>query len=535
MERNFVKGAIILAIGSLVSRSLGAVYRIILPILMGGGEQGAQGMALFSMAYPVYTIILSLSAVGIPLAISKMVSESLAHGNELEAYQIFKTSLKLLAVLGIVLSLGMFLGAEFLATRVYEDPLALYSIAALAPAVFFVSLMSAYRGYFQGMQDMTPHAVSQIVEQIVRIATMFILAVLLIPYGIEYAAAGATFGAVTGALVGLIYLIYVYMKKRNTLKPKNQVQVGSVPSTPAIAKEIARLAIPISLAGMILPLMNFLDTIIVPSRLQHGGFTLEEARTLFGYLSSYAFPFINVPAILTTALAVSLVPAISESSALRDYEAVRNRTRTALRLVLVLVLPAMMGLFLLAEPIVVLLFKAPEAGPILQILATATLFLGFQQISSATLQGLGKPLIPMTNLLAGAFVKTVITYTFTVDPVWNVKAAAWGTVLGFMVAAILNLYRVERIIGKVLDVKSMVLKPAISVAVMSFAVVGSYVYLEAWRGASAATIGAIGVGTLVYGVVLLVVGGITERDLMTIPRIGAKMVKILKNLRLLRS
>src|SRR5579875_3788342 len=197
---SFLRGALILVAGSLASRGLGAVYRFILPSLMGGGEQAAYGMGLFGMAYPIYTGILDLSAVGVPLAISKRVAENVARGQHGAATRVFRVAFGILAVVGLVFSGLLALVAKPYARYVTLDPNAAISILAIAPAIFFASLEIGYRGFFQGMQHMAPQSVSQVVEQLVRILTMFALAVLLLPHGIEYAAAGASFGAVTGAV-----------------------------------------------------------------------------------------------------------------------------------------------------------------------------------------------------------------------------------------------------------------------------------------------------------------------------------------------
>src|SRR5690606_15034026 len=238
-------GAFILAAGSLLSRGLGAVYRLLLPILVGGGEQGAYALGLYNYSYRIYSVALVLSTVGLPLAVSRLVSQRLARGDGAGVRQVFAAARFLLAGLGLAFTLGLVAVAPLFARAV--DPNALYPILAIAPAVFMVSIMSAYRGLFQGMQVMTPYAVSQVVEQIVRVATILAAAVLLLPWGIPAAMAGASFGAVTGAAAALIYL---GSKVRRHRAEFDRVLAAGQPAPPTpwggIMREIMALAIPIS-------------------------------------------------------------------------------------------------------------------------------------------------------------------------------------------------------------------------------------------------------------------------------------------------
>lgn len=535
---SFVKGAFILAAGSLISRGLGAVYRIFLPFVVGGGdpasEAAKQAMGLFGMAYPIYTIILSISAVGLPLAISKLVSEHTARGEVQSARRVFRVALVMLALLGLLLSGILYAVAPYYARYVSQDVRATLSIQAIAGAVFFVSIMSAFRGYFQGLQVMTPHAASQVIEQLVRIGTMFLFAWLLLPFGIEFAAAGATFGAVTGAMAGLLYLVYVYLRVGRGLLQ----QVEAVPEKPekvrTILKRVVDLAVPISLASMILPLMNFLDSALVPARLHVAGFVTEEATALYGILTQYAMPFMVAPTVFTAALSMSLLPSISEGAARGNWALVRSRASQGIRIAILIGLPASAGLFVLARPIPAMFGFPVQVGTPLAILASGVLFMGLQQTSSGVLQGLGRPLVPMRNLLLGAAAKVVITWVFTAIPTIHVNGAATGTAVAFLLSSALNLRAVEHYTGSEIRWFEMTLRPALAVLLMSLSVVGGYALLLPEIGQKLATLAAVGIGVVGYGAALLLVGGVTARELELIPRVGPRMVRTLQNLGWLR-
>ena len=204
----FLKGAFILTVAGILVKIIGSANRIFLSRLLGG-----EGIGLYQMAYPIYLLALSISSAGIPVAISIIVAERLALGDYRGANRVFKISLALMSFTGLCFAGLLFFGAEFLVeSQIVRDPRAYYSIIALAPAVFFATMLSSYRGYFQGFQVMTPTASSQISEQFVRVLTMISFAYLLLPLGIEYSAAGASFGAAPGAFCGLLVLLFCYYK-----------------------------------------------------------------------------------------------------------------------------------------------------------------------------------------------------------------------------------------------------------------------------------------------------------------------------------
>lgn len=531
---SFLRGAFILLIGSLVSRLLGAVYRFVLPWLMGGGDEGAYGMALFGMPYSIYSIALVLSTMGIPLAISKLVSEASARGSGRQVRQVFFIALFLLAAMGAIVSVGLYYLSPYLAENIWRNPDAYYSMVALAPAVFFVSLMSAFRGLFQGLQTMTPHAASQIIEQIFRVLTMFVLVSLLVPFGLQYAAAGATFGATVGAIVGVVYLFIVYLRHRRQLWPgADQGTPVSAAATGAMIREILIFAVPISISGIIMPLMRFVDAAVVPSRLIATGYSVVRATTEYGYLESYSMPLVNVPAIFTTAMAISLVPSISSSLARGDHDDIRSKVVASLRLSAMIGIPSAVGLFVFAREIPALFWAAPEAGPVLAAVSGVAVFLTLQQVTSAALQGLGYPILPMRNLMVGAVVKLVLTWLLTAVPILGAAGAGLASVVGFLLASAMNLLSLMNRIGR-FSITSFLWRPAAAAAVMGGLVRVSLGVLQARVGFSIGVLASILFGVLIYGVIILILGGLQAADLRMIPRVGEKLADRLSGLGLLR-
>lgn len=493
---NFLKGALVLSVAGAISKVLGAVYRIPLARLLGG-----EGMGLYQMAYPIYTTILALATAGIPVAISVLVSRKETEGYNGDSKRIFRVSLLMLFIFGIILTLLIMQTAHFLAGRVLHEPRAYYPILAVAPAIFFAGLMSVFRGYFQGQQWMMPTAVSQVIEQLFRVTAVLILAFLLFPRGLEYAAAGATFGAVVGGIVGLIVLIIFYWSYQKKNKAET-VRCGPSSSFD-LAGEMIRLAIPVSFGAVVLPLVQMLDAIIVPGRLMAIGYSTSQATSLYGQLSGMAAVLISLPTIFTIAISTSLVPAVSEALAKKDFQGLNSRLNYGLRAAMIISLPCAAGLYVLAMQICDLLYAAPEAGVPLEVLAFSTIALAAFQLSSAGLQGIGRPEIGMRNLLVTGGLKVVFNYSLTSIPMLNIQGAAIGTVIAFTFGSALNLYYLKRYtgihyeLGRLFKILLITIVMGISVKVSYGFVVGMGIHSHL------ATLMAICIGVAIYGGLLL--------------------------------
>lgn len=536
-RQSFLQGALILAVGGLLSRVLGAVYRIILPMLFGPEKDYGMGLLQYSMG--VYTVALTLSSMGIPLAIAKLVSERAARNDPGGAIRVYQVAGRVLAALGAAFTVAM-VGAAFYFQQVY-DPKALVSMLAVAPAIFVVSIMSALRGLFQGMQIMTPFAASQVIEQIVRILTMFALAIVLLPIGVEFAAAGASFGAVTGAVAGLLYLLVVYRRHRAALLPEGPFTEATAESAGSLIREVLGLAVPMSLAALAFPLFSLVDTMVVPLRLHAIGLSTEAATAALGVLNQMAMPFVNLPLVFTTALALSVVPAVSEARAAGQQDKIRRITIASQRVTMMISLPAVVGLMLLATEIPSILWGAPHVGGPLRILAPAALFIGLQQVSSGTLQGLGYPTVPVRNLMSGVVVKLAATWFLTAQPSLGINGAATASAAGFLTAAALNMASVHRRAGGAVMAAGDVLRTGGAVTAMVVAVAVAKGWLAPWLAgdsrlaAAAALLVVIALGGLVYGLALLLFGGINKEDLDLMGGPGQRLGRLLQRLRLLRS
>ncbi len=281
------QGTVVLAVASVTSRLLGLAYRIPLARLIGD-----EGFGLYTAGYSLYALILALSTSGVNVAVSKLVAEKTAAGDEVAADRTFRISLVLLLLTGLVAAVGVALAAAFLVDVSVHDPRAYYSVIALAPALFLVALETAYRGYFQGRRLMAASGLSQVIEQVARVAFALGLAYLLLPRGLAFAAGGAAAGAAIGALFGLVWLRSAYLKAVGRKPGKAasfrlRLRLGPWAAVRRTALRVLALAIPVSVAGLAVALMGVVDTFLVPARLQGLGLSVERSIALYGQLSGW--------------------------------------------------------------------------------------------------------------------------------------------------------------------------------------------------------------------------------------------------------
>ena len=518
-NNKFLKGTLILTVSSIVVKVIGSLNWIILSRVLGG-----EGIGLYQMGFPIYLMAITLSSAGIPVAISIITAEKLAQKDFLGAKRVFNVSLRLLFVTGLVFASALFFGAHWLIDNHWiRDSRAYYSIIALAPAVFFVTFLASFRGYLQGWQIMTPTAASEIVEQLMRVVTMIVFANMFMPHGLAYAAGGASMGAGVGAFCALLVLMWFYGRLKQKLKADLQQQnpLATRESARAIISRLLRLALPVSMSSLMLPVVANLDLLIVPQRLEAAGFHISQATEFFGYLTGMAVPLINLATIFTAAMTISLVPAISESRALNDVFGIRAKTRTAFRVALIITCPCFVGMYFLAEKIAALIYNAPGAADAIQTMSVGILLLGLHQISTGILQGLGRTSIPVINMILAAAVKVFLSWTLTAIPTLGIKGAAMATVVDFGLAAVLNMIFIYKYTGFALSFSG-VFKPAVSAAAMGAAVYGVITLAVSWG--AWAILAAIAVVVPVYGGVLLAVGGMGKDDLESLPFIGHRLL-----------
>ena len=568
MEKNkksFIKGAAILGAAGLIVKIIGAFYRIPLTNILQRG--GYDGMVYYATAYPYYSWLLVISSAGFPTAISKLVSERVAVGDKKGATAVFKTAFRLLCIIGVITTALLFLGSGLIA-KLADVPAANLSLMALAPSLFFVSIMCAYRGYLQGMQMMTGTALSQITEQVGKLIASYTLAILFVklyPGRPELWAMGTLIGISISEVLGLIVIWLIYKKSRRQLPSyKLEDMVISKKTFRNVGLSLLTIAVPITLGASIMPITGIADTIFIKRLLQAGylarGFSNEVvsgmAETGFVSLRSYVTPLINMPAVLTLALSMSLVPAIAPMRAARDRRGIRKVGTTGLKLAMLIGAPCAVGLFLIGAPVMALLYTkvrastdywaikgfipqilamAPGkevsvytlAGGIMQISAIGVLFLSLVQTLTGVIQGIGKQNVPVMFLLAGGIVKVVSMVVLMKFTKLGILGAAISTVLCYVVAGIGDTAYVIGHADIKLDWIDVFVKPLGSALVMGLFVYLVYNLVYKMGHPTAAVFAALFAGVAVYAACLWIVKAFNKDDLSFMPA-RRKLAKIFR-------
>lgn len=522
-KKTFLKGAAILGVAGLLVQVLGAVFRIPL-----GNIIGKEGMGYYQTAYPIYVFLLVFSTNGAPAAISKMVSERIAIGEDEEAHRVFKLSFLLLFVLGAVAFAAFFFAAGPI-VGLLGNPPAKYAMMAIAPALLVVPIMAVYRGYFQGMQEMQHTAVSQLFEQGVRVVAGLALAFLLVPKGLEFAAAGACFGTSVGPVVGCIVLVLIYMKKRKDIHLSISVsQRKKQESSAKILKTLILITVPVTIGVSILPIMNMADVMIVINRLNAMGL---DGNSLYGLMSGYAGPIVNIPQALALSVALSMVPAIASARSVRDTDFLKQNVELGFRTAWIIGIPCTFGLMALSEPVMRLLYpvqadSASDSAPILFILSIGIVFLAVALTMAGILQGLDHSRMAVYSVAVGFVVKVVLTFVLTGIPELNILGAAIASSVAYFTVGVINFLMVKRLTQTSFHYGLAVGKPLIAGIVMTAFVLACYYLTRGIAGNAAATALSICVGGLAYGLTLLRIGGIGAHELAALPK-GDKLVRLL--------
>jgi O-antigen/teichoic acid export membrane protein len=542
-SESFVRGAMILSLAALIARLLGAFYKPIVSRIFApyDGHNGATGIGLTQIPLATYNVIFSFTSVGLNVGISKLVAERMAVGDVRGARRVFRLSLTIMAVLGFSASLGLWFGAPYLAGLIGKDATdTIPGFRATAPALFIVSIMAAYRGLFQGFQQMAPNAYSQIIEQVVRVGSGILLTYIFVKRSVPLGAAGFNFGDVLGALAGLTYLLLlVRATSSNMWRVSEEAATLEPPSIPqddgnpwVLIRRIFAVAAPIVVAGAVVPLMMWSDTFFVFRGLAQVGISGDDAQASYGMLTN-AFMVVYLPEVFTSALYTSILPSIANSVARGMFDDVRRRAIQAFRLTFLLAIPAQVGLYVLATDLYHLLYRDFLGGSVMAAIAWATTFIMIQKTSAGVLQGTGRINLTLRNFMIGAVLKISLTAWWT--SLWGINGAAYATVVGFGVAALLNLIYVEIYIGRTLQTRSMILKPLGSALVMAGVIALLRRPLAAYsHHPTINTFLLIGIGGVAYLVALVVLRGIKREELETIPKVGRPLVTLLQRTHLLR-
>ncbi len=541
MKKNtFFGGAAILAATTLIVKLIGAIYKIPLANILTD-----PAYADFDSAYSVYGVFLTFSTAGLPVALSKLISESLALERRNQVRRTFRLAFAAFLALGLFSFFCMSVLAVPLSTYALKNPKAVYCVVALSPSVLCVCMVSAFRGYFQGHFNMTPTGVSQIIEAAFKVLVGIPLAYALLKMNVQnpdipdlgerLPAVGAIIGVSVGSIVALLYMVFLYLKYRRTL-PRGRDKTDS---NREILSSLFKLAIPITLTAATSSIVILIDTSIIMERLQSVYLSqgmlveaaLDAARSLKGMYAKCTSIY-NLPFAMMGALTACIIPAVSAALARRNRKEAQKLSESALRIGLLVAMPMGMGIFALGEPIMALLIRntdASIAGPLLSVLGIASIFVSIQALLNSVLQANGIVTLPVVAAILGGIAKLVVNYVLVGNPNIMINGAPLGTLACFVLIVLLELFILRRAVRRPPSFLRAAAKPALASGSMAVAVKVTYDLFSGTlsQGNTVSTLAAILVGVVIYLLLVLILQAVTAEDLSLMPK-GDKIAKILK-------
>lgn len=522
-SNTFFGGAAILAISIAIVKVIGALYKIPLGRILGD-----VGFGHFNNAYAIYNLLLMISTAGLPVAMSKTISEANALGRRNQVHRVFRVALVTFIILGAISSLVMFVFAQQLAD-LQGDSLAAPAVRVMALSCFFVCTMSAYRGYAQGHSDMVPTAVSQVLEALTKLIVGLVLAwyLLYLGFGSEFSAAGAIGGVTASGFVSLVYLM-IRHHRRNRRDGEN---ASDTPDRAGrILKTLLAIAIPITLSSSVVPITTYLDTVQVQNLLQSAlGYSEELAVSLYGCYQK-AVTIYNLPAAFMVSLTACIVPAVSAALTRKDTLGAGKIAESALRVGALLALPAGVGLSVLSAPIIQMLYPETNqevASHCLFLLGIASIFVCMMLLCNAILQANGRAALPIWFIAISSAVKLLVNFVLVQLPAVGIKGAPMGTLVCFALVSVMELVAIKKVTPHPPRYLRVFVKPIIAAVIMGAAAWAAYGLLSSTFGNTLSVAGAIVVGCVVYAVLVVVLRIVSRDDLSLMPK-GDKIAKLLR-------
>ena len=514
--KSIAKGVSILSVAGILCKLLGLLFTVPLTRTIG-----SEGLGIYQSVYPTYNLLLTLSSAGLPVAVSRMVSAYLAKEDPRNAHRVFKTAIWLLTGIGCVCMLFMLAGNGLLTAWV-QEPRAALGFRAIAPCLAIVCALSAFRGFMQGQQNMHPTALSQIVEQLGKLAFSLPLAIWGTKHSLALGAAGALLGITLSEACATLVVAVFYFRRRSVFAAIPQLSDAPAATPRALAGQLFLISVPITISACIVPLAQFVDSVMMVPRMMASGLTNEVARSLYGVFSGLVIRLINMPTALALAVAMSLVPAVSAAQAVRDKAAMQKACDQGLRLAFLIGFPCSVGMSVLARQVFGFLYYeslAPDqfqtGWELLTVSSLTVVLFTAVQATSAILQGLGKQKIPMYTLIAGVSCKILMNYIIVGIPGVNIHGGPFASIVCYTVSLVPNLYFVCKYAEIRFNAKEWILKPAFSALIMAVVVWGLRSLLPFHR---LTTILEVAVGVGVYLLAAIRIKAMNTADLAVFTR-----------------
>lgn len=523
-KQSFMQGIITLMFSQVLIKILGLVYKMYLTNRQGFGDSGN---AIYSSGFQIYALLLTISSIGVPNAVSKLISEKLSVGDNKGAQKIFKVAFATFAFVGFFASALLFFCSNFIANKWLQIPEAELTLIILAPSIFFVSLISVYRGYFNGYENMKPMAKSQTIEQLTKtVLTVIVVELICFLVGTEgtvgIMAAGANFATTIATFICFIYLTILYIKKRKEESWKSNKTYHKRTRTLEIIKNILIIAMPMTLSAILGSLNKNIDSFTVVRGLKNF-LSEEQAQIQYGILSGKIDTLVTFPLSFNIAFATALVPAISAAKAKGDMKSIKKRLTFSILVSILIGIPCCIGIIIFAEPILQMLFPNASSGAfILQISSIGIVFIMIEQNINGALQGLGKVNVPVISLGVGVTAKLLINLILVrINPenfiLGGVAGAALGTVVCHIISMTISLIILRKNIDLDFKISKFIIKPAIATGVMGIVSFYIYKWLECIIMQNIAIIVSIIFAVLIYVIIIFRIRVFDEEEIYMLP------------------
>ncbi|MEW4284204.1 stage V sporulation protein B [Priestia koreensis] len=501
----FLQGTIVLIVAGLITRVLGFINRVVLARVVG-----EEGVGLYMMVMPTLFLVMTLTQLGLPVAISKLVAEAEAIGDRSKIKKIIVVSLSITSILSGIFTVALLMSASFISHNLFTDERTYYPLLAITPVIPIIAISSVIRGYFQGLQQMKPAAYSQVIEQVIRITLIAVCTKAFLPYGVEYAAAGAMISAVIGELASLIYMLSMFKLKKK-IRIRRQF-LSSVKAGKNTFQDLMRIALPTTGSRAIGSVAWFLEPIVVAQSLAIAGVTASIATKQYGELTGLALPLLMLPSFVTVSLSTSLVPAISEALAQNKQKQIEYQLHQALRLSFVTGGLSVVVLYVFAEPLMTLMYGNANAAVFVKVMAPFFIFYYFQGPLQAVLQALDLARAAMINSFVGAFIKTGLIFLLATRPSFGIMGAALAIVVGILLVTLLHLATVVKRISYTFYVRDYV-KSFLVMFASGYAGHFSYMHFFHAQPLSVRTLASIVFTSLLYLLLLVCLKLVTKEEL----------------------
>ena len=527
----FLTGVIILTAANLLTKVIGLVFKIPLTNMLGN-----EGMGYFNTAYQIYTWLYMLSTAGVPVALSILVSEFNAKNNRAAAGKLFRLTLVVFSLFGLAASAAMLLFSRKLAEFIATD-LSFLCIMAISPALLFVCISSTVRGYFQGQRNMLPTAVSEVIEALLKLFVGIALGMYALNkgYPIYKVAAFAIFGVSVGVIFGAVFLALSALFSGSLRREKNLPDAGTEFSSKSLLSSFFRVALPVMLSSSLLSMSSMIDTLIVMRRLQDIGFAKEAAVAVYGNYTAYCVTLFNLPPVLIYPIVSALIPSLCSAVTCNNSERVSLLMSKSLKLSAIISLPCTVGLAVMSFPVLTLIFEsranAEMAAPLLSVLAPSVFLIGVMAVTNAVLQSFRKQRYSVYSMIAGAAVKAVSAYLLPAVKIGSgylgIYASPISTFLFYLTITVMNFYFIARYVNIKLSVFRIFLRPLLAALLCGASAIAVYGIAVKFLGESRIiTLSAILVAVVVYGLFLLLFGGVNRSDTALIPKVDRLIEKI---------